>query len=66
MHGTMAWRGGLSGNIADFSCWWLPRSCQWTRRRTEASSDDLRNWLYLPTVYPADSLISMRPIQAQC
>ena len=29
----------------------------WTRRRTPQSDD----WIYLPTVYPADSYITMRP-----
>ena len=34
-------------------------SCKWTRRRTEGSADDAENWLYLPTIYPHDSLISL-------
>ena len=32
-------------------------SCEWTRRKTK--SDD-SNWLYLPTIYPADSLITLK------
>ena len=34
-------------------------SCKWTRRRTEGSADDAKNWLYLPTIYPHDSLIAL-------
>lgn len=34
-------------------------SCNWTRRRTQGSADDAKNWLYLPTIYPHDSLISL-------
>ncbi|EIE22849.1 cytochrome P450, C-22 desaturase [Coccomyxa subellipsoidea C-169] len=39
----------------------LATSCDWTRRRTEASADDASNWLYLPTIYPHDSLITLHP-----
>ena len=34
-------------------------SCNWTRRRTQGSADDAQNWLYLPTIYPHDSLINL-------
>ena len=34
-------------------------SCKWTRRRTQGSADDAQNWLYLPTIYPHDSLITL-------
>ena len=34
-------------------------SCKWTRRRTPGSADDAKNWLYLPTIYPHDSLITL-------
>ncbi|CAK0787018.1 hypothetical protein CVIRNUC_010234 [Coccomyxa viridis] len=37
----------------------LSMSCNWTRRRTQGSADDAKNWLYLPTIYPHDSLISL-------
>ena len=35
----------------------MSTSVDWTRRRTSKSDD----WIYLPTVYPADSYITMRP-----
>ena len=35
----------------------MSTSADWTRRRTPKSDD----WIYLPTVYPADSYITMRP-----
>lgn len=34
----------------------MSTSADWSRRRTPLSDD----WLYLPTVYPADSFITMR------
>ena len=34
-------------------------SCNWTRRVTNKSKDDAVNWQYLPTIYPADSLITL-------
>lgn len=34
----------------------IAMEAKWTRRRTEKSDD----WLYLPTVYPADSWITLR------
>ncbi|BDA50415.1 Cytochrome P450 710A1 [Coccomyxa sp. Obi] len=37
----------------------LATSCDWTRRRTQASADDSKNWLYLPTIYPHESLITL-------
>lgn len=33
----------------------LSTSCDWTRRRTDKSD----TWLYLPTIYPADSFITL-------
>lgn len=33
----------------------LSTSCEWTRRRTDQSD----TWLYLPTIYPADSFITL-------
>eukprot|EP00884_Botryococcus_braunii_P000980 jgi/Botrbrau1/10883/Bobra.0025s0060.1 len=36
----------------------ISTSCSWSRRMTENSMDDSKNWLYLPTIYPADSLIT--------
>ncbi|KAK9813665.1 hypothetical protein WJX73_002257 [Symbiochloris irregularis] len=38
----------------------LATSCDWTRRLTERSRDDGINWQYLPTIYPADSHITMQ------
>ena len=35
----------------------MSTSTDWTRRRTPKSDE----WVYLPTVYPADSFITMRP-----
>ena len=35
----------------------MSTSVDWTRRRTPKSDD----WIYLPTVYPADSYITMQP-----
>ena len=35
----------------------MSTSAEWTRRRTPRSDD----WIYLPTVYPADCFITMRP-----
>lgn len=34
----------------------LSTSCEWTRRRTDKSD----TWLYLPTIYPADSFITLK------
>ncbi|CAL5229225.1 g12509 [Coccomyxa viridis] len=38
----------------------LSTSCDWMRRRTEGSASDAENWLYLPTIYPHDSLITLQ------
>jgi len=35
----------------------MSTSVDWSRRRTPKSDD----WIYLPTVYPADSYVTMRP-----
>jgi hypothetical protein len=35
----------------------MSTSSEWTRRRTPRSDD----WIYLPTVYPADCFITMQP-----
>ena len=32
-------------------------SCEWTRRKTKS---DEANWLYLPTIYPADALVTLK------
>ena len=32
-------------------------SCEWTRRKTKSDEAD---WLYLPTIYPADALITLK------
>ena len=34
-----------------------PCSCEWTRRKTKSDAAD---WLYLPTIYPADSLVTLK------
>lgn len=35
----------------------LSTSCTWTRRKTKSDEAD---WLYLPTIYPADALITLK------
>lgn len=35
----------------------LSTSCEWTRRKTKSDAAD---WLYLPTIYPADSLVTLK------
>ncbi|KAL3155714.1 hypothetical protein ABBQ32_012735 [Trebouxia sp. C0010 RCD-2024] len=35
----------------------LSTSCEWTRRKTKSDEAD---WLYLPTIYPADALITLK------
>ena len=50
----------LSGLLELHSHRSWPCSCEWTRRKTDKSQDDASQWLYLPTIYPADSLIDLR------
>lgn len=52
-------RAGKEYAINQLTCFLaiLSMATDWSRRRTEKSSE----WVYLPTIYPADALITFSP-----